>query len=134
MSQSPIKRLEVRAIFAAMAVCALVFSLFVSGAVQGAHAAQSSGVSAQGDMPCHQWAGPSHATPDHKGGHSGKVDCLAAQAAAAVLPDRLATFVRPLRIASSRVSYSAFLAPEPETAISNAVNGARAPPAKLSLS
>jgi hypothetical protein len=138
MSQGSAKRVDARAIFAATAVCALIFSLFVSGAMQGAHAAGSMRMAVGATTSCHHLeasALTSTAAPDHhKGGHSGKVDCpfccLAAHAGAVVLPDRLATFVRPLRIPSSRVLYSALSTHEPEIAASNAVNGARAPPAK----
>ena len=60
--------------------------------------------------------------------------CLAAHAGAAVLPERFAIVTRPMRIAASRVRYFALTTHEMEAAVSNAVNGARAPPARLSLS
>ena len=41
---------------------------------------------------------------------------------------------RPMRAAASRVRYFALTTHEMEAAVSNAVNGARAPPARLSLS
>jgi hypothetical protein len=50
------------------------------------------------------------------------------------LPDRFATMTRPMRAAASRVRYFALTPHEMEAAVSNAVNGARAPPAPLSLS
>jgi hypothetical protein len=65
-------------------------------------------------------------------GHSGAIGCpdccLASHAGAAVLPDRFATFARPMRIAASRVRYFALSTHEMEASVSNAVNGARAPP------
>jgi hypothetical protein len=145
MSQGSEKRVGLRAIFAVTAVCALIVSLFVSGAVQGARAeAPFDGALAQ-STPCPLMSAGDHsaaaqaALPGHgKSGHSGKVDCpfccLAAHAGAAVLPDRIGSAVRPPKIASSPIVYFALFIRDPQTAISNAVNAARAPPAILSLS
>ena len=79
MSQGSARRVNVRAMFAATAVCALIFSLFVSGAMQGAHAAGSMRMAVGAAASCHHLeasAPASSAAQDHhKGGHSGKVDC-----------------------------------------------------------
>jgi hypothetical protein len=70
--------------------------------------------------------------PDGHSGANGCPDCcLVSHAGAAVLPDRIATFARPMRIAASRVRYFALSTHEMEASVSNAVNGARAPPALL---
>ncbi|QGM46832.1 DUF2946 family protein [Methylocystis heyeri] len=139
MSQGSEKRVGLRAIFAVTAVCALILSLFVSGAMQGAHAETPADAVVAQSAPCPLMSAGDHSAAGHnKSGHSGKVDCpfccLAAHAGAAVLPDRIGSAVRPPKIASSPVVYFALFIRDPQTAISNAVNAARAPPAILSLS
>jgi hypothetical protein len=68
-------------------------------------------------------------------GHSGATGCpdccLVSHTGAAVLPDRFAAFARPMRLAASRLRYFALSTHEMEASVSHAVNGARAPPARL---
>ncbi len=56
--------------------------------------------------------------------------CLAAQAVAAVLPERLSTIARPSQ-APQPVAYLDATSREPESFSSRTVNGARAPPHSL---
>jgi hypothetical protein len=137
MSQGNQQHPGLRAVFAVTAVCALLFSLFISGAIQGARAEAISGDAGFSQAaPCPMMLGAAveHASAGHKGGgHTGKVDCpfccLAAQAGAAVIPDRLGSVVRPPRIVSSPIVYVTAAAHDPQTAVANAANAARAPPA-----
>lgn len=136
MSQMRAMRSELRAIVAVAAVCALIFSLLVAGAM---HRPRGDGLN---DLPqkqahvatCHGLAGHLGANGSSTPANDGQQDhegcpycCLAALAGSVVLPERLATIARPAR-ASSPVSYYAFSAQEPETPLSNSANGARAPP------
>lgn len=131
-----------RAIFAVSLASALISGLFVSSVFYGARG-PAFGQAAHGlSFSCHSWAAsatqsakgaPVH--PDRHSGAAGCPDCcLAAHAGAAVLPDRFATTARPMRVAVSLVRYFALTTHEMEAAVSNAVNGARAPPARLFLS
>ena len=135
-------RVNMRAIFAVSLAFALISGLFVSSVLYGARA-PALGRTAHGlSIPCHNWAVSTTqsakgapARPDRHSGADGCPDCcLAAHAGAAVLPERFATAARPMRVAASRVRYFALTTHEMEAAVSNAVNGARAPPARLSLS
>jgi hypothetical protein len=136
MSQGLQQRIGLRAVFAVTAVCALLFTLLISGAMQGARAEASSGDAGYSHTaPCPLASGAiERGSAGHKGGgHTGKVDCpfccLAAQAGAAVIPDRLGSAVRPPRIVSSPIVYVTAAAHDPQTAVANAANAARAPPA-----
>jgi len=135
-------RVTLRAIFAVSLAFALISGLFVSSVLYGARA-PALGRTAQGlSVSCHNWAASTTqsangapARPDRHSGATGCPDCcLAAHAGAAVLPERFAIVTRPMRVAASRVRYFALTTHEMEASVSNAVNGARAPPARLSLS
>lgn len=145
MSQMRTIGVELRAIIAVVAACALAFSLLVSGAVTGANgSAHASGASKGGSaaLACYhsrQDARVFGAAPvKPSGGQSGHIHCpdccLATQISSAVLPERLATIARPTPASAERAPYSAISAHEPDTDDSNAVNGARAPPELPSLS
>ncbi len=142
MSHRRTMRVTMRAIFAVSLAFALISGLFVSSVLYGARA-PALGQTAQGfSVPCHNWAvstpqsaNGAPARPDRHSGATGCPDCcLAAHAGAAVLPERFAIVTRPMRVAASRVCYFALTTHEMEASVSNAVNGARAPPARLSLS
>lgn len=129
MSQMRATVVNLRAFFAIAAVCALVFSLVLSGS--GVARATSS-YPGQAIEPCHS----ADAEPFDsgstlpRGGHPKCPDCcLAAHANAATLPDRLANDVRPSRVAWASVAYALRSDGEPEPAPVSSVNGARAPPA-----
>jgi len=135
-------RVTMRAIFAVSLAFVFISGLFVSSVLYGARAPEL-GQTAQGfSVPCHNWAvstpqsaNGAPARPDRHSGATGCPDCcLAAHAGAAVLPERFAIVTRPMRVAASRVRYFALTTHEMEASVSNAVNGARAPPARLSLS
>ena len=142
MSHRRTMRVTMRAIFAVSLAFALISGLFVSSVLYGARA-PAFGRTAQGlTVSCHNWAvstpqsaNGAPARPDRHSGATGCPDCcLAAHAGAAVLPERFAIVTRPMRVAASRVRYFALTTHEMEASVSNAVNGARAPPARLSLS
>jgi hypothetical protein len=135
-------RVNMRAIFAVSLAFALIFGLFVSSVLYGARGS-AFGQAAQGlSFSCHSWAvsatQSAKGAPARSDGHSGAAGCpdccLAAHAGAAVLPGRFATVTRPMRVAASRVRYFALATHEMEAAVSNAVNGARAPPARFRFS
>jgi hypothetical protein len=137
MSQMRAMRVELRAIFAVAAVCALIFSLLVAGAMHQPRGDGLNNIAQQQEhvATCHDLArhldanGSSTPANDGRQDHAGcPYCCLAALAGSAVLPERLATITRPVR-ASSPVFYYAFSAHEPDTAVASAANGARAPPA-----
>lgn len=144
MSQMRAMRVELRAIFAAAAVCALVFGLFVTGAGHGMRNGASAGSHQVGAYAAmcqhfglHKDVADSSA-PSGKGssdgGHSQcPVCCLAALAVSAVMPQRVATFLRPERTAEP-VVYFAVATNLFETHDTGSVNGARAPPASGSSS
>jgi hypothetical protein len=131
-----------RAIFAVGLSFALIFGLFVSSVLYGARNPAFGHVAQEPSVSCHNWAASTTqsvkgapARPDRHSGVAGCPDCcLAAHAGAAVLADRFAIVARPMRVAASRVRYFALTTHEMEAAVSNAVNGARAPPARLFLS
>ena len=143
MSRIRAMRSELRAIFAAGAACALVFSLLVSGAAIGARRpATSAGAGGYTTIAClHDRDGSSSsfgtASSKPSGGQTEHIHCpdccLATQAGSAVLPERLATIARPAP-AAEHASYTVFASHEPIAAVSNTANGARAPPALSSLS
>ncbi len=142
MSHLRSMRIEMRAIFAAALACALIFGLFVSAALHGGApplARDANGFA----VSCHDRALlATHSSNDdsspmrrHSDGAGCPDCCLAAHAAtAAVLPDRFASFARPMRVYASRMRYFARSTHEMEPAVSRAVNGARAPPVLLALS
>ncbi len=135
MSQMRAQGGVVRAASAVVAVCALIFSLLVSGAAHGPHAYNVGARAAHSAGACHNPAGAADVVnkasqPVRGGDHIDCAQCcLAAVAGAAVLPGRVATLSRPPQLSSSPVRYFAFPTRKPETAASRAVNGARAPPA-----
>ena len=142
MSHRRTMRVTMRAIFAVSLAFALISGLFVLSILYGARA-PALGRTAQGlSVSCHNWAvsttqsaNGTPARPDRHSGATGCPDCcLAAHAGAAVLPERFAIVTRPVRVAASRVRYFALTTDEMEASVSYAVNGARAPPARLSLS
>ncbi|MBM3553719.1 MAG: hypothetical protein FJX45_18730 [Alphaproteobacteria bacterium] len=136
MSQLRAMRREFRAAFAVAAVCALLFSLLVSGAVRSAHAfagsisvacdhseylAGSPGVSVQDQTETQRRGAPAqtaHKCPDC---------CLAPHANSAVLPGRVASVARPASRPAT-IHHSAVAAEPPESLTSSGANGARAPP------
>jgi hypothetical protein len=144
MSQMRAMRMELRAIVAAAAVCALVFGLLVTGAghrmQNGASAGDSRQVGAYTAMcqhfGLHKDVGDS-STPSGKGSGGGHAQCpnccLAALVVSAVMPQRIATFLRPERTAEP-VVYFALATNIFETHVTGSVNGARAPPASSSSS
>jgi hypothetical protein len=136
MSQMRAMRIELRAIVAVTSVCALIFSLLIAGTMYRPRYGASHITAQQQDAQlatCHDvmqhMQAHGSSTPMNDGSHHTGCPgcCLASLASAAVLPERLATLQRPMRVASP-ISYYAFSAHEPETNISSAVNGARAPP------
>jgi hypothetical protein len=134
-------RIELRAIVAAAAVCALIFSLLVAGAphrmgdrvtLQNAH--QGAGHVAL----CHDAARQSTSSPEPAKDGSGDQTgcpgcCLAALAVSTALPARVPILTRPLR-AAEPIVYSAFAPSDFEASVLVAVNGARAPPSRNSIS
>jgi hypothetical protein len=132
MSHTGAQRKELRAIYAIAAVCALVFALLVSGApyrISSAAADLRAGDHvALGD--CHNALRDAGAgTPDRpvKKGASCPC-CLAAHSGPAVLPDRVFIALRREAVAQP-ADYRGFAAAPPPFALSQAVNGAGAPPA-----
>lgn len=134
MSQMRAMRLELRAMFAAVAACALVFALLISGAANAGRMSTHNAVGAamagcQHDRDASVFGKASPTPSGGQTGHNHCPDCrLVTQAGAAVLPERLATMAR-LAPAAEHASYTAFASHEPITAVSKAANGARAPPA-----
>jgi hypothetical protein len=127
-------RVELRAIFAAVAACALVFSLLVSGAANAGRMLTHNAVGAATAGCPHDRDASIVGTASSKpsGGQTEHIHCpdcrLVTQAGSAVLPERLATMARPAP-AAAHAAYSAFASLEPIAAVSNTANGARAPPA-----
>jgi hypothetical protein len=125
-------RIQLRAFFAAAGACALIFALLMSAVARPA-LARSGG---SPGVTCHM---AQNAMPDaaHTGGGGDQSDhircpcCLATHAAPAVLPERLATVTRPMRVVVTPAHYLDLSSPEPKTTAPGAVNGARAPPALL---
>jgi hypothetical protein len=137
MSHTGGQRIELRAICAIAAVCALVFALLVSGAPHhSASAAEGRGgeqVAAR--SMCHDALSDARgATPDRPAKKRASCPCcLAAHSGPAVLPDRIFVALRRETAAKPAI-YRAFAAPTPPFALSQAVNGARAPPGSPALS
>lgn len=134
MSHTGGQRREMRAICAIAAICALVFALLVSGAPH--RVASASAAARAGDQTarvlCHDALTDANAgTPDKpmKKGASCPC-CLAAHSGPAVLPDRVFVALRRQTAAQPAV-YRAYAAVRPSFALSQAVNGARAPPSGL---
>lgn len=134
MSRPGAQRIELRAIVAFAAVCALAFNLLGSGAAYGARGDRSLQAT-QSDahwVLCHdrEHGDLRHGVPA-RGGHAGHADCLqcclATHAGGAVLPERSATLARRDRTAAP-ILYMAFAAQAPHFAAPSMVNGARAPP------
>jgi hypothetical protein len=131
-------RVELRAIAAVVAVCGLVFGLLVTGTPHRMRAGVSMNNAYQNAAHmamCHGNA-LQHAALNSKAPADNSRDdgancpncCLAVFMASAVLPERVATISRPLRVAAT-ISYYAFTPNVFDAVISGAVNGARAPPA-----
>jgi len=124
-----------RAFFTVWAVCALLFGAMVSGFNSAAHAAPTAQGAAFSVMPCHEHMAAAAASdsPAHSRKPSSPHGCpacclLAHTGSAAVLPQRAASFARPMRETASRVRYFALTTREDEPAVTGAANGARAPP------
>jgi hypothetical protein len=143
MSQMRAMRVGLRAIAAVIAVCALVFSLLVAGATHHMREGASANIAPQRQAHmavCHDYTLQLSAFGSSTPADDGPVDrtscpdcCLAALMASAVLPERIATFARPMR-AAAPISYFAFAPNESDASVSGAVNGARAPPSRNSIS
>lgn len=134
MSHWRAQRFELRAIFAAAAVCALVFALLVSGAQQGARGEGSMQIASDGDVHhamCHYSSFEISKDATRDGGgqkkQAGCPCCLATHTGAAVLPERTVASIRCERPAI-RALYTALVDAAPHSAAPSAVNGARAPP------
>ncbi len=133
MSQLRAMRREFRAAFAVAAVCALMLSLLVSGAIRPAHA--FAGVACDHSA---YLVGPHvavaqdsteakrHGAPARSAGKCPDC-CLAAHASSAVLPERVASVARPAAPAAT-IQLNAAAARPPKSLTSSSANGARAPP------
>ena len=136
MSQMRSMRSGMRAIVVAAGVCALVIALLVSGLGRSSHMAM--GGSHPANCQFTQDMAATAGDPAQQQAPVGHIHCpeccLAAHGVAAVHPDRLAISVRTPRIASTRVSYVVFSSATPQAATIGSVNGARAPPERVSLS
>ncbi|BBU60262.1 hypothetical protein MSC49_01970 [Methylosinus sp. C49] len=133
MSHTGGQRREMRAICAIAAVCALIFALLVSGAphrVASAPADGRAGAQVAARSVCHDVLSDTRdGTPDSPVKKGARCPCcLAAHSGPAVLPDRISVALRRETAARPAV-YRAFAAAPPPFALSQAVNGARAPPA-----
>lgn len=137
MSQLRAMRREFRAALAVAAVCALMFSLLLSGATRPAHAFAD-----QGGIACDHaaYVAGLHPTAAQKGSstqrdglptHSPRSCpdcCLNAHASHAVLPERLISVARPNAERAAPIQLCAVAAQPPESFTANGANGARAPP------
>lgn len=137
MSQLRAMRQEFRAALAVAAVCALMFSLLLSGATRPAHAFAD-----PGGIACDHaaYVASLHATAAQKGGatqrdgspthstHSCPDCCLSVHAAPAVLPERVASALRPPAERPSEIRHCGVATQPPESFAANGANGARAPP------
>lgn len=136
MSHTGGQRIELRAICAIAAICALFLALLVSGAPHRLASAADGRAGEQhaARAMCHGGLLDANGgTPDAPLKKGARCPCcLAAHSAPAVLPDRMSVVLRQ-RPATPAV-YRAFAAATPAFALSQAVNGARAPPAGLALS
>jgi hypothetical protein len=128
----------IRSAIAVVAVWGLMLGVAASGAAAANAANPSSETSASGGLfACfkrhmtHQTDVAGEKTPERQSKKHHCPDCcLAAHAAAAVLPARLATIARPSQ-APQPIAYLAATSREPESFSSRTVNGARAPPHSL---
>lgn len=128
MSHLRAKCLELRAALSVAAMCALFFGLLISGAAQ---ARQSVG----SHLPCvvaHVDETQAQTAPAENDNHAPGADCpdccLAAYPGAVVLPGRVAVAAQPVAIAGPALVYADLAAREPQSFLTRAVNGARAPP------
>lgn len=137
MSQLRAMRRGYRAASAVAAVCALIFSLLLSGAARPSYAfveridvacdhsayhdGQDSAV-AQRPTEARRHGAPA------RSGHKCPDCCLAAHAGSAVLPERVAWVTQPDAERSAEIRHSVVATPPPESFASSAANGARAPP------
>lgn len=146
MSHARVISSSFRAAVAVAVTWALTFGLVVSGSASmrnfsngiSRSGAQAMNIAAEtGAFACVRHtaadATKDSSSPGDNGrrGHNCPDCCLAAHAAAAVLPERIATAMRPVAVADRPVHYAAALAQEPESLLSRSVNGARAPPSLL---
>lgn len=126
----------VRAIFAIVSVCALVFGLLVTGAPHTFAAGKRIGAHGVASF-CHDRDSgvADHATPGKGGEKQGRSSCpccLAAHAGPAVLPERFALVLR-VEPAATPAVYLSRPATLPHFTLRQIVNGARAPPASATL-
>jgi hypothetical protein len=132
--------MRLRAIFAIAAICSVFFALLVSGAPHLSRDADGTHLSSRGHAAlavCHDYAvNPSKDAAAPAGGGKKRADCpccLAAHAASAVLPERIAAAA----LFASVVTVAAYRAPADAPrrfALLQTVNGARAPPGGDTLS
>ena len=121
--------LAFRAALAVLLACAMIAGQVSSAAAHGAH--RDYGVEAPHEN-CPGAFSDAHAPAS---GHQSKkiAGCPACclLAGAATLPDRVPATLRPLNASASHILYFAIPLIEPDSVISPAVNGARAPPASF---
>lgn len=137
MSQSHVIRGKLREIITIIAVLSLMFSVSFSAAAAASASdlvVRSDGTAGVGLFACfkHHMTQRADATTDKtkdtkSAGKHHCPCCLAAQAAAAVLPERLPIFAAPVA-SSTRVDYLADASDAPRLVPDRRANGARAPP------
>jgi hypothetical protein len=133
MSQGAGHKGKMRAIFAIVGVCALVFGLLAASAPHASARAGARGAALGVGAFCHDRdadvASAETAAPD-KSRAKKQISCpccLAAHAGSAVLPERFALLMRLERTATPAVYRSSTRSP-PRFKLRQTVNGARAPP------
>ncbi|MCC3245555.1 hypothetical protein LG047_09510 [Methylocystis sp. WRRC1] len=130
---------RLRAAIAVVAIWSLMFSVVTSGAVNASAATfalRNNAAASVGLFACfkrhmtHHADAAGEAAPEKRTSTDRHCPdcCLAAHAGAAVLPERLATVVRPAP-AAAPVAYRVATSREPKSVPPPRVNGARAPPA-----
>lgn len=128
---------RIRATIAVLAVWAMVFGMASSGAAaaNATDLVYKNNAFSGGLFACFKRHMTQHGdfanekAPDHnssKGHHC--PCCLAAHAAAALLPERVPAIARPASPAWAPISYRAVSNRAPENFLSQTANGARAPP------
>lgn len=140
MSQMRVLYRELRAVLSTAMVCAIVFGLVFSGVAQtaGRKSAHHSGGRTGAYSTCverlaHARGSEHRAAPASDDDQSSSRECpnccLAAHAAAAVLPERFGVVERP-PVENRAFAFPALTsARSPKTFLTQSVNGARAPPA-----
>lgn len=130
---------RIRAAIAVVAMWSLMFGVSAAGAAAASAADpvfRNNGAASGGLFACFKRhmtqraeAAGAEKAPEGQGSARHHCPCcLAAHAAAAVLPERLATPARPPRAAPSQIRRLSFTAHEPESVGFRAAHGARAPP------